>query len=122
MAREVDVGEVPALADENPDAVHAIAHAEPLPAYTWRMDRRLDRLPTPRPGVQVQNGADDLVMPGYGDELPLFPRGGAWEEDELSNLQPAERSKVSVFLLELLYLSVLLLALLYWSVLLLGLQ
>ncbi len=41
-----------------------IAHAEPEPPYTWTL---------PVPGAR-----NDLVMPGYTDNMPLFERGMDW--------------------------------------------
>jgi hypothetical protein len=42
-----------------------VAYAEPLPAYTYVLPP-LDPLD------------DDLVMPGYEDDMPLFERAGEW--------------------------------------------
>ena len=60
------------------DAVYPIAHMEPLPSYYWRMAPDLSQLPTPRAAVSIRSGIDDLVMPGYGDDMPVFTRAAPW--------------------------------------------
>jgi hypothetical protein len=49
--------------------VAAIAHAEPAPPGTMLM---------PRPGMKP--GPEDIVMPTYNDNMPLFERGRPWAE------------------------------------------
>ena len=57
-------------------SIHAVAHPEPLPAFTWQFPL----LQTPsRESKQVP--AESLTMPGYSDSMPLFERGLAWSQD-----------------------------------------
>jgi len=57
-----------------PDMPLPVAYPEPLPPYVWRMRSAFQDHLGPRFGV------DEITMPGYQDELPLFERGAAWFE------------------------------------------
>jgi hypothetical protein len=58
---------LPTLPLTPPDEVATIAHAEPAPPFLYTL---------PAEGVR-----DDIVMPGYSDTMPLFPRGGPWTDE-----------------------------------------
>ncbi len=59
-------------------SVQPVAYLEPQPDYIWTMPVRPE---VPRLGALSQRyGVEELTMPGYRDELPLFERGGPWFE------------------------------------------
>ena len=59
--------QIPALDCESQPADGQIAHAEPPPPFVH--------------AIAAEHSRDEIVMPGYSDDMPLFERGAAWSAE-----------------------------------------